>query len=1113
MKKTIALSACIAAFGLFGQVAGLVSRDIGDPEMNRWEPGTWVTAGGDVLAIDDRPADGPKGAKALRFETRYAARAFGGWNASLKNNILPGRPVKLTGWVRLGNDKSHGFEFSFTDANTNDFKLSMMEASAKAGDRNRNLKLSREWQKFVMYFPAEVNAKKGGKAPLRFPVRFSSVSQSNWGDRNNPEAVTRLLDIYDFRLHTDMSGVPESERPYEFSVSYPVVGNTFFFGVDRPQLKISAGSWIGREQTLRFKAKIIAADGAETKLQIPDFKVLDGGSLSVDLPKNCSVPGAYKVILSAVGFPKEITGTSRYVVCLKPRELTYDEKLASGYGINIHGGSYVGYEKFARLGFTWVRDYAYTYGWMVRARGEGGYTGWPWYPKIVKAAEDVGLMTLPCLMGAVQIKRDAKDDNDPSFTPNNEWRRQMALIVNSFPTLMAWELDNETDNNMHRTLDGYGRYCQAFGDIVKATRPDAMSVAPGLAGIYVDQTRKLVERGYFRNIDVVNGHRYCGKDGPEYSKANLNTGMSEAKPAYLRDVWRHWKRAATCDGRFRQLWVTEWGWDTIAGQPVTEWEQAAYLQRKWVLAMGNGVEKMFWYWYYDDDVPNPNYFFVGCGIFDRYRNPKPSAASFAALRTFIPGAYEYIGTANFGPKLNHMAQILKAEGKIVALAYKINKDGPDLVIDDEKAEKITDMFGRELKPGRRKLDIAPTWYVGLDKDSDWLKQCPMDIISDFYVRNVGGEAIKVELTQPGRFEYSVNPPKGWKVEKRDYGFDVTGPAGLERGNTSFTVTGRNGDVSKTMSVEVDVVPQAYAKTYAAGFDGEFKLEVVNQSAYVQNFKVKASLPEGWAVEPAETTTGELKPEEMTTLRFKLVKSTAIDPKSGVASPKFSIVNSTGLQVDYAPIIPRVWAMRSIKPGSITFDGDLSDWDERFRLNSFMVGPSGDKDRSKFYFAHAEDGLYMAMDIDDSKCFVADPGSFWRAADCFELQLTTPGGVKFKDTEPWCAYDHQFWICPMKSEGKVFAGFWANCKDQKSSSPMEDVKSSVVTTPRGYRAEVFIPASRLHGWEKARPGAEMALSFTLAVQGLVKEHELYWPSSKKEQAMKKPWMWARVELVK
>ena len=153
----------------------------------------------------------------------------------------------------------------------------------------------------------------------------------------------------------------------------------------------------------------------------------------------------------------------------------------------------------------------------------------------------------------------------------------------------------------------------------------------------------------------MNGHRYCGKDGPEYSKANLNIGMSEAKPAYLRDVWRHWKKAATCDGKFRELWVTEWGWDTLAGQPVSEWEQAAYLQRKWVLAMGNGVEKMFWYWYYDDDTDTPNYFFAGCGIFDRRRNPKPSAASFAALRTFIPAKYEYIGTANLGP--NHMVHL------------------------------------------------------------------------------------------------------------------------------------------------------------------------------------------------------------------------------------------------------------------------------------------------------------------------------------------------------------------------------------------------------------------------------------------------------------------------
>lgn len=41
---------------------------------------------------------------------------------------------------------------------------------------------------------------------------------------------------------------------------------------------------------------------------------------------------------------------------LHPPALTEKQKDNSPYGINVHGGSYVGYDKFAKLGFTWVRD-------------------------------------------------------------------------------------------------------------------------------------------------------------------------------------------------------------------------------------------------------------------------------------------------------------------------------------------------------------------------------------------------------------------------------------------------------------------------------------------------------------------------------------------------------------------------------------------------------------------------------------------------------------------------------------------------------------------------------------------------------------------------------------
>jgi len=1119
--RLVGLSA-LAAMASFATYAELVSRDIGDPEMNAWEAGTWVTCGGDVITLDERPSDAPTTAKSVRFETRYGDHVFGGWNASLKKNILPGRPVKFTGWARLGNDDSWGMEFAFVDAHTNNFSLSIHPV----GDPKGKLKLTRNWQQFEMTFPETVGK---NKEPIALPVKFDCVKQNNWGDRNSPPK-TRQFDMYDFRLWTDMEGV--ADRPYELSVRYPVVGNTFYDAEGEPAVIISAGSWIGEEKTLTFKANVVSATGEERKFNIPPLKVLDGASQIVKLPFD--EPGAYKVEIAVDGFPKPFVEKSRYVVCLHPRDLTDEEKEASPYGINVHGGGYVGYEKFARIGFTWVRDYAFNFHWMRRARGDGKYAGWPWYPKIVKAAEDVGIKTLPCLMGAIEVKRDATGDNDPSFTPNKEWRRQMALAVSTFDNLTAFELDNEADGLMFKTLDGYGRYCQAFGDIVKSARPDARAVAPGLAGIYVEQSQKLVEKGYFRNIDVVNGHRYCGKDGPEYSKANLNTGMSEAKPAYLRDVWRHWKKAATCDGKFRELWVTEWGWDTLAGQPVSEWEQAAYLQRKWVLAMGNGVEKMFWYWYYDDDTDTPNYFFAGCGIFDRRRNPKPSAASFAAMRTFIPGKYEYIGTANLGP--NHMVQLVRAEGKVVALAYKVRKDGQDLEIKDEKAERITDMFGRTLKPtgtfGKRKLDIAPTWYVGLDEDSDWLRQCPLDIESDFYVRNVGGEAIKVEVASPDKYEYSVVPPKGWTVEKKPYGFDVTGPAGLKRGNTSFTVTGKNGKVEKTMSIEVDIVPQAYAKSKAANFDGEFTLDVTNQSAEDQTFAVNAQMPDGWKVEPSVSTTGNLKPEETTTLSFKLVKSAPVDPAAtGAANPKLSIVNSKGMQVDYAPVIPRTWTMHRVDLSKIKFDGDLSDWDERYRVNSFMIGPNGDKDPSKVYIAYCDEGLVAALDVDDSRCFTADPGSFWRAADCLEIMITTPEGVKFKADEPWSLFDHQMWFCPMLKDKAMFCGYWGNCKGQKvykksgddvnakwngsaSKCVPDGSRSGLVKTPRGYRAEMFVPAAQLKGWEKMKPGATIGLSFTLVVEDLKNsQHELYWPNSKRDNLMKKPWTWAKVKLEK
>ena len=123
MKKSIlpVLSVMLAVSS--ATRADLVSKDIGDPDMNAWKAGDWVTCGGEIVALDERPEGTPKNAMALRLVTKYGVRSFGGWTAELKHNTLPGKPKKLTGWMRLGNDKSWGFEFKFQDANTNEFGI------------------------------------------------------------------------------------------------------------------------------------------------------------------------------------------------------------------------------------------------------------------------------------------------------------------------------------------------------------------------------------------------------------------------------------------------------------------------------------------------------------------------------------------------------------------------------------------------------------------------------------------------------------------------------------------------------------------------------------------------------------------------------------------------------------------------------------------------------------------------------------------------------------------------------------------------------------------------------------------------------------------------------
>ena len=125
----------------------------------------------------------------------------------------------------------------------------------------------------------------------------------------------------------------------------------------------------------------------------------------------------------------------------------------------------------------------------------------------------------------------------------------------------------------------YGSYHQKFGDIAQLLGDGQLiAVENGRAGIWPERVRRMVQSGDFASIDVVNSHHYTGTDAPELNVEQPQHGLcGDENVMSFFDQLRAAKKAATSDGKPRQHWLTEFGWDTKAGPVVSPDEQAAYL--------------------------------------------------------------------------------------------------------------------------------------------------------------------------------------------------------------------------------------------------------------------------------------------------------------------------------------------------------------------------------------------------------------------------------------------------------------------------------------------------------------------------------------------------------
>ncbi|MEA2012572.1 MAG: hypothetical protein U9O87_05735 [Verrucomicrobiota bacterium] len=714
-------------------IAQEVSRNISNLKAFPWKQG-WSTATGSFESVKDIPS-GPNVDKksSMAVKVSFDGKGFVYYHIEPVDKKIPGKLKAVSLW---GKRKGASISCIIT------FKV---ENQTKGKKYEWVPKLTDKWKEYKFRIPSSWP-----------PVVSVGMTTHNWSSKNTEQSGTILLN--NFLVITDMSSVKGDTSLVDISTSTGLERNIFLSDQDI-KYTINLSSWLGKP--LKGKLKITVKDISGATVYSKKENIILNSSLSKELKFKPKRYGIHNVIIlvKLEGQP-DFKQISKCVWIPKIAKSTDAEKMISPWAINIHGGMEgVAYSSIVKLGFCWIRDYAYNIEWLERGYKKGDWDGWPWYKKMDNKIKTSGLKILPCMMKGIDryIKKHSK--------PPKNWKDIYIKFMMKFPNYDAYEPDNELDLHIPTELQAdnyqsFGKYHKRFAEIVHFMNPDAWASTQGTAGFKSHIVRQMIKEGYYDDIDVINGHFYTGIYPALMSQRNENTGQGSEVPKHFYDRLREFVAAADIDGKDRQSWITEFGWDTLAVKIVNEKEQAAYAQRGFTIGPIGGVDKMFWYWNRDTKKV-PNTYFDGMGVFDPKDEPKPVAASIATMIHFLK-LPKPVGSFEMGE--NSFGHVFEDRGRLVALAFKIDKDkpGPEVTF---KTGKLYDMYANPIKGRKHKLDIDPIWIDGISKDDPLVKETSYDLKSNWLVLGAAGDECEIEIEVDNNRKQAINADLAISVPK------------------------------------------------------------------------------------------------------------------------------------------------------------------------------------------------------------------------------------------------------------------------------------------------------------------------------------------------------------
>ncbi|WP_347245258.1 hypothetical protein [Thermogutta sp.] len=1108
ISRWITLGLCFVfnASGTFGTAQNasptphgdILTRNIAQPLAARWQPGPWNSATATIEWLKEDWPEKEATHPVMEISVRYDGTGFQFASIEPGSLKIPGKLKKIRLWTKpLQPD--YTWIVNFRDG--------------EGKDTVNGKKL--EWP---------LNAPPGKWSLLEFvvpeswkqPVSIVSISAHNWNRQN--VAGGAQLRIYRMDVETDVTGIAPDERPLEVRITSSAPRNVFVES-EPVQFQIICDSWRGESLSAKLYARFIDEQG--TILYQSDHCItlfdLQAWNLAWSPPRYGPFSLKVTAQLSASG---ELHAETRFIYVPRPHALSADEKWRSPWGLNIHSASGgVSYESLRRIGVVWVRDYSYNRQWLLNARGpDGKYSGWPWYPRINKGIQEAELMLLACMGDSIHpyVQKGL-------LKPDRQWKYDLVHILWAMPDFPAWELDNEYDyhhgkEERAREWRAYQAYHRMFADVVKFMKPDCLAVEQGTARIHPEWVERNIQSGAFEKIDVVNAHFYCGVEPPESSVENANGPGDESEVMLISDRLRAFTRAADCDGRDRQAWITEFGWDTRAGYVVSEKEQAIYLQRGYLMGVASGIDKMFWFWDWDNKEKATTYF-DGCGLFDYRNEPKPAAAALAALTHFLKNP-QVLGTFDL-PK-DVQGYVIRDGDRLWGCVFRPQRNAEEEVVDLPGAE-FYDMYGNRLSEKPRRVGSAPLWITGFSPDDPIVVESGFAWETPQLFSAVCGETVRLmwsacnQTSQNLQVSWHLESLEGCKVspaqgrltavpgQKVAIPISVEIPISLSQGEHSVCLVVEAGSAEKRLPVKFHVVPVVELSCGSLQQEGTHyttTVRVRNNSQSEKTWLLECKLSPGWTLESVHSPirVGSKRQTEIP-LRFTIG---AYEPPP--APPRLVLKDDTGQISATASIPVPFWNLARVE--NIKIDGQLEDWPSQAWLPDWLLLARGTPLSVRMALGYNPAGMFLAVHVKNHDGTVTDPRTFW-AQTCAELFIDTTSDARLRRS--YQATDHQFWLCPLLDTGRVFAGRWKRGDEIPATIyDLPDIQGVSRKTQEGWLMEVFLPGRRLQGW-RPDPESTLRANLNLTLPGPQGQTEIYWPASKEDGAPDRPELWGLLRL--